>query len=371
MSRKWRTSSLGLAAVLALAPAAACSSGDDADAGNGGATSGPPAIAMSNSYDGNFYRQTMVKAWDLAVQDATKQNLVGKNTVVNADNTANTQISQIQSMLVQDWNAIVINAASATALNGVIQKACDQGIKVVVYDSITTAPCAYQVAFDYVALGKQEAEYVAKRLNGKGNVLEIRGIAGTSVDDDIHKGVTEAFAAYPDIKIVGEVHGNWTKSVTQQAVDGILPSLPQVDAVVTQGGDGTGAALAFQSAKRPLPIIIMGNRGDELRFWQEQSASGYETISTSSAPGISSIAFWVAYLLTQGTEMPHTIPGPLISITTLDDAKKWIEATPPEGVATPVYNLDYTKKLVESANSKSAPPDSPGPGDTGYVGVYN
>ncbi|MFD0743274.1 substrate-binding domain-containing protein [Phytohabitans flavus] len=356
--------------MLAVGSVAACQSGDDGG-GTDTAASGPPNIAMSNSYDGNFYRQTMVKAWDLAVADATKQQLVGKNTVVNADNTANTQISQIQSMLVQDWNAIVINAASATALNGVIQKACDQGIKVVVYDSVTTSPCAYQVAFDYVALGKQEAEWVAKKLNGKGNILEIRGIAGTSVGDDIHKGIQEAFAAYPDIKIVGEVHGNWTKSVAQQAVAGILPSLPQVDAVVTQGGDGTGAALAFQAANRKLPVIIMGNRGDELRFWQEQSASGYETISSSSAPGISSIAFWIAYLLTQGTEMPKSIPGPLISILTLGDAKKWIEATPPEGVATPVYNLDYAKKLVEAANNKTAVPDSPLPGDPGYIGVYS
>lgn len=60
--------------------------------------------------------------------------------------------------------------------------------------------------------------------------------------------------------------GDWAADVAQRAVAGVLPSLPKIDAVVTQGGDGYGAAQAFAPAKRETPIIIMGNREDELQW---------------------------------------------------------------------------------------------------------
>ena len=76
------------------------------------------------------------------------------------------------------------------------------------------------------------------------------------------------------------------RDALSEAVAGILPSLPEVKAVVTQGGDGYGAAQAFKAAGRPTPLIIMGNRQDELAWWKEQKdANGYETMAVSIAPG--------------------------------------------------------------------------------------
>ncbi|MBX6324109.1 MAG: substrate-binding domain-containing protein, partial [Rhodospirillaceae bacterium] len=209
---------LGLAAAL-LAPTVWAAETGIAK----GDTSGK-RIALSNSYAGNSWRQQMLKTWERATSDAIKAGLIKEAKVVNANNSAPEQASQIQSLIVEGWDAIVINAASTTALNGVIQEACDAGIVVVVFDGLATAPCAYKVAYDYVSMGAQEAEFVAQKLNGKGSVLEIRGIAGVSVDDDIHKGIVDTFAKYPDIKVVGSVHGNWTQTIAQKEVASILPS---------------------------------------------------------------------------------------------------------------------------------------------------
>ena len=87
--------------------------------------------------------------------------------VVNANNSASEQASQIESLIVEGWDAIVIDAASPTALNGVIQEACDAHIVVVVFDSLATAPCAYKVAYNYVDMGKQEVDFVAKRVHDR------------------------------------------------------------------------------------------------------------------------------------------------------------------------------------------------------------
>lgn len=351
------------AASMAAVTLAACSGGS-----GGGSGGGSVSIALSNSYAGNYWRQTMVNTYQAAAKDAKSKKLIAKSSVVNADNTASQQISQLQSMILEGWKGITIDAASTTALNGVIQKACSRGIKVVVFDSLATAPCATKVAFDYVQYGEFEADWVAKHLHSRGNVLEIRGIAGTSVDNDIHKGIVEGFKKYPGMKLVGSVHGNWTKSVTQQAVTGLLPSLPKVDAVVDQGGDGTGAALAFQAAHRPLPLIIMGNRGDELRLWKQQIGKplGNKMVSISSEPGVASVAFWVDYMLVKGEQVPKTVTIPLLTINK-PDLDKWIKVTPPIGVATPVFTLDYTRRLVQANLKHTSLPVPPAPGAKSFI----
>ncbi len=142
-------------------------------------------------------------------------------------------------------------------------------------------------------MGRMQVDYLAKRLNGKGNLLEIRGLAGVSVDDEIHAGIVDELKKYAGMKIVGSVHGDWTQTVAQKQVAGILPTLPKIDGVVTQGGDGFGAAQAIKAAGWPMPIIILGNRQKELAWWAEQKKTGYETMSVTIPPGASSFAFWV------------------------------------------------------------------------------
>lgn len=366
-----RLATTGAGVAVALAALAVASVGCGAAGnGSGGNSTAAASIALSNSYAGNYWRQTMVKTYSTAAAEAQKQKLIAKSAVVNADNTASEQISQLQSMIIQGWKGIVIDAASTTALNGVIAKACARGIKVVVFDSLATAPCATKVAFDYVGYGQFEANWVAQHVHGRGNILEIRGIAGTSVDNDIHKGIVEGISKYPGMKIVGSVHGNWTKSISQQAVTGLLPSLPKVDAVVDQGGDGSGAALAFEAAHRQLPLIIMGNRGDELRVWQQQLGKplGDSMISISSEPGVASVAFWVDYMLVKGEQVPQNVTIPLLTITK-PNLNGWIGVTTPTGVATPVFTLNYSRDLVKANLEHKPLPVPPAPGQQSFVPV--
>jgi len=349
---------VALTGVLGAVFATAASAADGVASGD----TSKAKIALSNSYAGNTWRQQMLKTWDAATKDAQGKKLIADSKVVNSNNSAPEQANQIENMIVEGWSAIVINAASPTALNGVIQEACDQKIVVVVFDGLATAPCAYKVAYDYVKMGEQEADFVAKKLGGKGNVLEIRGIAGVSVDDDISKGIHDTFAKDTGIKLVGSVHGNWTQTVAQKEVASVLPTLPKVDAIVDQGGDGWGAYQAFKSADRPIPLIIMGNRQDELALWDQlrQQPGGYDTFSLSSAPGVASIAFWVAQQVLAGKQVPNTVQVPLLVIDE-KDLPMWLKATPQGGVATPVYTQDWTAKLID-ANVKSEPlPKSPLP----------
>ena len=224
-------------------------------------------IAFSNNYAGNSWRQAMLKSYDLVTKKAVSGKVVGAADVfTTADKEVPTQAAQIQNLILQGYDAIVINASSPDALNGAIKQACDAHIVVVSFDGVVTEPCAWRVVVDFKDMGRQEVEQMAKFQPKGGNLLEIRGLAGTSIDEAIHQGILEGVKAHPEFKIVSSVTGDWDQTTAQKAVATVLPSLPTIIGIVDQGGDGYGAAQAFAAAGKPRPTIIMGNRQDELQW---------------------------------------------------------------------------------------------------------
>jgi ribose transport system substrate-binding protein len=307
-------------------------------------------IALSNNYAGNSWRQAMLTSWETVTKPAVEAGIVAAaDAFTTAENSATEQAAQIQNMILQGYDAIVINAASPTAINGAVKEACDAGIVVVSFDGIVTEPCAWRIAVDFKEMGRQQVEYLAGKLPEGGNLLEIRGLAGVFVDDEISAGIHAGVEQFPQFKIVGSVHGDWAQDVAQRAVAGILPSLPDIVGVVTQGGDGYGAAQAIAAAGRDVPTIVMGNRQDELVWWKEQKdASGYETMSVSIAPGVSTLAFWVAQQVLDGRDVPKDLVVPFLSISQ-DTLEANLETTPVGGVANVEYTMEDAIAVIEGA----------------------
>jgi ribose transport system substrate-binding protein len=310
-------------------------------------------IAFSNNYAGNSWRQAMLNSYEAVTKKAVADKVVAAADVfTTADKAVPTQAAQINNLILQGYDAIVINAGSPDALNGAVKQACDAGIVVVSFDGIVTEPCAYRVVVDFKAMGKQEVVELAKLHPNGGNLLEIRGLAGTSIDEAIHQGILEGVTANPKFKIVSSVTGDWDQTTAQKAVATVLPSLPEITAVVDQGGDGYGAAQAFAAAGRPRPTIIMGNRQDELQWWKEQKAKdGYKTWSASIAPGVSSLAFWVAQQVLDGRkDIPHDLLVPYLAFTQ-DDFEAALPNIAKGGVASKEYTLAEAQAAVK-ANMK-------------------
>lgn len=304
-------------------------------------------IALSNNYAGNSWRQSMLQSWDKVGKQAVADGIVAAADAFNAaDKEVPTQAAQIQNLILQGYDAIVINAASPQALNGAVKQACDAGIVVVSFDGIVTEPCAWRVTVDLQDYGAETVRQAAQRLPHGGNALQIRGLAGTSIDDEVNKGFLAELTKHPNLKLVSTVYGNWDQTTAQKAVATVLPSLPEIAAVIGQGGDGYGAAVAFKAAGRKTPLIIMGNRQDELQWWKEQrDANGYDTWSGSEAPGMSSYAFWVAQQILDGKKVPHDLKMDILKIDSahLDEL---LRTTPVGGVANREYSQDEVIKAI-------------------------
>src|SRR5690554_2576584 len=194
----YRVKLLSAAAVLALVAATPVMA----------ETSGK-RIALSNNYAGNSWRQAMLESWATVTGPAVSTGVVAAaDAFTTAENQATEQAAQIQNMILQGYDAIVVNAASPTSLNGAIKEACDAGITVVSFDGIVTEPCAWRIAVDFRQMGRDQVKYLAARFPEGGNLLEIRGLAGVFVDDEVSAGIHEE-VANTKFTIVGSVNGDW------------------------------------------------------------------------------------------------------------------------------------------------------------------
>src|SRR4028118_1376414 len=119
-------------------------------------------IALSNNYAGNSWRQAMLESWEKVTGQAVTDGMVAEAPAfTTAENQATEQAAQIQNMILEGYDAIVLNAASPTALNGAVKEACDAGVIVVSFDGIVTEPCAYRIAVDFQEMGRKQVEYLS------------------------------------------------------------------------------------------------------------------------------------------------------------------------------------------------------------------
>ncbi|TSE13519.1 substrate-binding domain-containing protein [Mesorhizobium intechi] len=286
-------------------------------------------IFLSMSYIGNDWQAeaaNMVKAMAAHKSLADKVDL----QVQVAGPNAQRQIQQINAMVQSGAEAIVVYPISPTALNQVVKNACDKGVKVFAYDAEITEPCAYNVHIDQLEAGRVTAEWLVKKLNGKGNIIAITGVPGTSVDDQRTKAAKEVFAKYPDIKIVGEAVGMWSQAVARTELSKILAtrSWNDINGLWMQVGCFTANSMQLEAGKKAselLPCAGEGSNGGRIQMLPAgtevegaappYAPAGAQRISYASPPYSGALALKLAVEAIEGKEVPKTTILPLPVVT--------------------------------------------------------
>lgn len=251
----------------------------------------PYNIYLSMSYVGNDWQtqsQNMIEA--LAKHSDYKDKVTLKVQV--AGPSAPKQIQQINAMVRAKADAIIIYAISNTALNSAIKAACQAGVQVFTYDSPVTEPCAHNITSDNREIGRTGAEWLAKRLNGKGNIIMMNGVPGTSVDSDRTAGAKEVFAKYPEIKIVAESAGMWSQAVTRAELQKILAVHPweKIDGLWMQTACFQAGALEDEAGipdDKKRPCAGGGDNGARVQMLPTGSIKGDGAYRPMGIPGIS------------------------------------------------------------------------------------
>src|SRR5579863_10363708 len=210
MKSSWKLALLSMASAVAMTAAAAPASAE-----------GKYVVGVSNTLIGNGWREEMVCS---IKAEALASGMVSKVSLANRNGGPSEQIADLRNLISAGANIIIVNPSDRKALDPVIKQATDRHIVVVAVDQAVDAPSAYVVTNDQTSYGRLGAEALFKKLGGKGNVVEMRGIDGVPADADRHEGFTEALKAYPNIKVVASVFTNWSPDKAAQQMKELLAS---------------------------------------------------------------------------------------------------------------------------------------------------
>ena len=270
-------------------------------------------IALSNSYIGNKWRIEMENVFKAALQMEPYASEV-EGSWFNSGNDVSKQSQQLSNLIAERPDAILINAASPTGLNGIINQGAARGILMIAFDNTVTTPKALKVNDSQYEIGKTWAEWLTKNLNGQGNVIMVTGVAGTQVDLDRNKGADDVWAKNPGMKVVNRYTGMWDSSTAERNTAAILPSLPKVDGVWCQGGTD-GVIKSFIAANRPMPKVAGEGENGFRKFMLGYEGHKVDGISIGQPPFLSVVSLELARRVLKGQYPKKDVDLPLAIAT--------------------------------------------------------
>ena len=186
-----------------------------------------------------------------------------KITVKTAAN-AGEQANQLQDLVTANRiNALVIFPFESAALTKPVAQVKSRGAYVTVVDrglTDTSAQDAY-VTGDNTAFGRIPAEYLARTLGGRGNIVALRGIA-TTLDNERMDAFTAVLKAHPDMKLLDAKYANWNRDDAFRVMQDYLTRFREIDAVWAADDDmAVGALRAIEQAKRTDIKTVFGGAG--------------------------------------------------------------------------------------------------------------
>ncbi len=180
--------------------------------------------------------------------------------VLDAQNDAAKEASGIEDLIQKKASVIVINPTDSDAIVPTVKKINTANIPVVTVDrGANGGAVAAHIASDNVAGGKMAADFIGRRLNGKGSVVMLEGIAGTSAARDRGKGFRDGLKKYPGIKLLASQTADFDRAKGLTVMENILQAQKKIDAVFAQNDEmALGAVQAIEAAKRQKQTFVVG-----------------------------------------------------------------------------------------------------------------
>lgn len=180
--------------------------------------------------------------------------------VTDAQNNPGQQLADVENLLQQNLDVLIIDPADSDAIVEGVKKANDAKVPVFTIDRQSNGgEVVTHIGFDAIKSGNIAGEFLAKALNGKGNIVEIQGIMGTNVARDRSKGFNEALAKYPDMKIIARQAADFDRGKALSVMENILQANPEIDGVYAANDEmALGALAAIEAAGRLDQITVIG-----------------------------------------------------------------------------------------------------------------
>ncbi|GGF90987.1 ribose ABC transporter substrate-binding protein RbsB [Paenibacillus aceti] len=251
------TWTLLLAAFLMLT---ACTTGNEGgtaeksgNAGNEG-NKGTIKIGLSISTQNNPFFVTLRQGAEKAAKEMGADLIV-----VDAQDDTSKQIGGIEDLIQQKVDVILINPTDSDAIVTAVESANNANIPVITVDRAANGGTVVShIASDNVAGGKMAGDYILDALGGKGNIVELQGIAGTSAARDRGQGFHEAVDGKDGVKVVASQPADFDRAKGLTVMENILQSNSDVQAVFAHNDEMALGALQAIEAAGKTGIVVVG-----------------------------------------------------------------------------------------------------------------
>ena len=167
---------------------------------------------------------------ELKMGEYLNDSLIVKLASSNDDNML--QNKQVNQFIDEGVDLLIVSPNQLSAISKAVERAYDKGIPVILYDRKTNSDkyTAF-IGCDNYTIGKSMGTFIAHQLQGKGRIVEIRGLEGSSPALERHRGFMDAIKPYPGLQVVASEGGNWKEEGGIRAMKRILKQTQDFDYV--------------------------------------------------------------------------------------------------------------------------------------------
>lgn len=269
-------------------------------------------IGFSQCNSAEPWREAMNKAIMTEAAKHPELNLI----ISDGQQDNSKQVADVENFIVQEIDLLIISPNEAQPLTRVVEKAYDKGIPVIVLDrKVLTEKFTTFIGADNVIIGQAAGEYAANILNGKGKVLEIWGLKGSTPAMERNQGFLQGIANHPDIEIIYEQDGVWLRRKGREIMENALQRYDQIDLVYAHNDPmASGAYIAAKNANRFDKTYFIGIDGLPGAEGGVQAVLNGELNATFIYPTGGEKAIKIAKDILSGKKAPKTITLETVTI---------------------------------------------------------
>lgn len=298
--------------ILTLLAACGTPAAATQPASSGGSSNKPIKIGLTMKFD-DLWLTTLRDAMTAYAKSQPGVELIA----VDSKEDVATQLDQVENFVAQKVDAIIIIPANTDAADPMTKAAQAAGIPLVYVNRIPSnlPDGVVYVGSESIQAGIMQAEWIAKKLNGKGNVVIMNGDLSQEAAQKRTEGEKQVFAKYPDIKVIKEDTGNWSRDQGLSLMENWLSSGDQIDAVASNNDEMAIGALQAIDAAGKLGKIIVGGVDASPDALQEMDKGRLNVTVFQNAKGQGEGGIKAAIALARGEKVEHITWVPFELVT--------------------------------------------------------
>jgi ribose transport system substrate-binding protein len=283
----------------------------------------PYTVCFSNASVSNTWRVAMVEHLRYEIKQHPE---IGTFRATDANDDPAKQLQDTEELLSQGCDVLILSPAQQT-LTAAVDKAAQHGVPVVMLDrTVTSDSYVALVEASSCEMGRAQAEWLVKALNGSGNIVLLSGVQGATPAEERLRCAREVFAKAPGIKELAQAYVNWSPAEAKQVTAKWLEQFPRIDGIWSDGLQGAGAVEAFVQKGKPVPPVTGEDFNGFLKLWKEHNLNA---VAVSFPVRMGRVAVTTALDILAGKPVPHHLDVPNTIITN-DNLVQYIRPNLPD-----------------------------------------